>query len=156
MSYREDILMRCYIGFGVVFIFLVICIYYTHSIYEEKDIVIETRLIKAQKENERERQTLNYDYLEILMRSEEELIEYKDLYDFLKDLSYVNWEKECIIVTSYPIERCTYKRKNKHNKYYLLDILYKNRNRNVYVYVITGKNYIQYDTAGMYKEQEFK
>ena len=148
--------MRCYIGFGVVFIFLVICIYYTHSIYEEKDIVIETRLIKAQKENERERQTLNYDYLEILMRSEEELIEYKDLYDFLKDLSYVNWEKECIIVTSYPIERCTYKRKNKHNKYYLLDILYKNRNRNVYVYVITGKNYIQYDTAGMYKEQEFK
>lgn len=148
--------MKWYVCFGVICILLVVCSYNMYNRYEQEDIEIETVLIKMSEENERKRQELNYDYLEILIRSEKELMEYKDLYDFLKDLSYVNWEEECIIVTSYPVERFSYKRKNKHNKYYLLDILYKNRDRNVYVYAITGKNYIQYDTAGMYKEPEFK
>ena len=90
------------------------------------------------------------------MRTEEELMKYKNSFGFLQDLGYIDWEKECIILTSYPIERCTYKRKNRHNKYYLLDILYKNKNRDIYVYIITGKKYIRYETAGMYKEMEFK
>ncbi len=148
--------MKWYIVLGIICIFLAIGVYNMYNKYEQEDIEIETRLIKIFKENEKERQVLKYDYLEILIRSEKGLIEYKDLYGFLQDLGYIDWKKECIIITSYPIERCTYKRKNRHNKYYLLDILYKNRNRNVYVYVITGRDYIQYDTAGMYKEIEFK
>jgi len=46
--------------------------------YEQEDIEIETVLIKMSEENERKRQELNYDYLEILIRSEKELMEYKD------------------------------------------------------------------------------
>ena len=83
-------------------------------------------------------------------------MKYKNSFGFLEDLGCIDWEKECIILTSYPIERCTYKRKNKHNKYYLLDILYKNKDRNIYVYIMIGKKYIRYETAGMYKEMKFK
>lgn len=148
--------MKWYIVLGVICIFLVIGTYNMYNRFEQEDIEIETRLIQILKENEKKRETLSCDYTEILIRSEERLMEYKESYDFSKDLDYVNWEKECVVLTSYPIERCTYKRKNRHNKYYLLDILYKNKDRNVYVYIIKGKNYIQYETAGMNKKPEFK
>ena len=148
--------MKWYIGLGVICVLLVICAYNMYNRFEQEDIEIETRLIQILKENEKKRETLSCDYTEILIRSEERLMEYKESYDFSKDLDYVNWEKECVVLTSYPIERCTYKRKNRHNKYYLLDLLYKNKDRNVYVYIITGKNYIQYETAGMNKKPEFK
>ena len=94
--------MKWYVCLGVICILLAVCSYNMYNRYEQEDIEIETVLIKMSEENERKRQELNYDYLEILIRSEKELMEYKDLY------------------------------------------------------AITGKNYIQYDTAGMYKEPEFK
>ena len=139
---RYKILMKWYIGLGVICIVLVICAYNMYNGYEQKDIEIETGLLKVFNESELGREKQDYDYIEILMRTEEELMKYKNSFGFPEDL--------------YPIERCTYKRKNKHNKYYLLDILYKNKYRNIYVYIITGKKYIRYETAGMYKEMEFK
>ena len=148
--------MKWYIGLGVICIALVICAYNMYNGYEQKDIEIETGLIKVFNESKLGREKQEYDYIEILIRTEEELMKYKNSFSFLEDLGYIDWEKDCIILTSYPIERCTYKRKNKHNKYYLLDILYKNKYRNIYVYIITGKKYIRYETAGMYKEMEFK
>ena len=153
---RYKILMKWYIGLGVICIALVICAYNMYNGYEQKDIEIETRLLKVFNESELGREKQDYDYIEILMRTEEELMKYKNSFGFTEDLGYIDWEKECIILTSYPIERCTYKRKNKYNKYYLLDILYKNKDRDIYVYIITGKKYISYETAGMYKEMKFK
>ena len=84
--------MKWYVCFGVICILLAVCSYNMYNRYEQEDIEIETVLIKMSEENERKRQELNYDYLEILIRSEKELMEYKDLYDFLKDLTYVNWK----------------------------------------------------------------
>ena len=153
---RYKILMKWYIGLGVICIVLVICAYNMYNGYEQKDIEIETGLLKVFNESELGREKQDYDYIEILMRTEEELMKYKNSFGFPEELGYIDWEKECIILTSYPIERCTYKRKNKHNKYYLLDILYKNKDRDIYVYIITGKKYISYETAGMYKEMKFK
>ena len=153
---RYKILMKWYIGLGVICIVLVICAYNMYNGYEQKDIEIETGLLEVFNESKLGREKQDYEYIEILMRTEEELMKYKNSFGFLEDLGYIDWKKECIILTSYPIERCTYKRKNKHNKYYLLDILYKNKDRDIYVYIINGKKYIRYETAGMYKEMKFK
>ena len=144
--------MKWYIGLGVICIVLVICAYNMYNGYEQKDIEIETGLLKVFNESELGREKQDYDYIEILMRTEEELMKYKNSLGFPEDLGYIDWEKERIILTSYPIERCTYKRKNKHNKYYLLDILYKNKDRDIYVYIITGKNTLDMKQPGCIKK----
>ena len=70
--------MKWYIGLGVICIALVICAYNMYNGYEQKDIEIETRLLKVFNESELGREKQDYDYIEILMRTEEELMKYKN------------------------------------------------------------------------------
>ena len=69
--------MKWYIGLGVICVLLVICTYNMYNGYEQKDIEIETGLLKVFNESKLGREKQDYDYIEILMRTEEELMKYK-------------------------------------------------------------------------------
>ena len=75
--------MKWYIWLGVISIVLVICAYNVYNGYEQKDIEIETGLLKVFNESKLGREKQDYDYIEILIRTEEELMKYKNSFGFL-------------------------------------------------------------------------
>ena len=68
--------MKWYVCFGVICILLVVCSYNMYNRYEQEDIEIETGLLKVFNESKLGREKQDYDYIEILMRTEEELMKY--------------------------------------------------------------------------------
>ena len=75
--------MKWYIWLGVISIVLVICAYNVYNGYEQKDIEIETGLLQVFNESTLGREKQDYDYIEILIRTEEELMKYKNSFGFL-------------------------------------------------------------------------